>query len=86
MANLKKKEKIYSAMYFLSTAFLTYHYELIELMKKDGDSCPELVRLQKAIDDVLATTQSNSMSHKQKMSMLDDHENLKKIIDKFMRI
>jgi hypothetical protein len=86
MANLKKKEKLYSAMYYLSTAFATYYLELIDLQKREEEFCPELQRLERAIKDVIDTTGINSMNPRQKIKIIQDHENLKKLVDQFMRI
>lgn len=86
MANRKKKEAIYSALYFLSTAFLTYHLELIDLMSKDEDKCLELQKLQKAIDEVISVSSINSMPDRQKVAIIKDHENLKKMLDNFMKL
>ena len=86
MANLKKKEKLYSAMYFLSNAFVTYHLELIDLMRKDEETCPELQRLEKAIKDVVEVSGINSMAERQKLSIMEDHDKLRKLIDQFMRL
>jgi hypothetical protein len=35
---------------------------------------------------VVETTGINSMSDRQKLAIMEDHENLRKIIDKFMRL
>jgi len=73
-------------MYFLSTAFLTYHLELIELMQKDEEDCPELQRLERAIKDVVTESGISEMHDRQRIKLMGDHENLKKLIDGFMRM
>ena len=86
MENLRKKEKIYSALYFLSSVFATYRHELNDLLPNAEENCPELVRLQKAIDGVVRASSINTMTDRQKMAILDDHEKLKLLIDKFMKL
>lgn len=86
MANLKKKEKLYSAMYFLSTAFTTYHIELLDLMKKDEESCEELIRLERAIKDVVNASGIPHFSERRRLELIADHEKLKMLIDSFMRM
>lgn len=86
MANLKKKEKLYSAMYFLSVAFTTYHIELLDLMNKDDETCGELKRLEKAIKDVVNMSAIKLMGDRQKIELMRDHEKLKTLIDTFMRM
>lgn len=73
-------------MYFLSNAFVTYHLELIDLMRKDEETCPELQRLEKAIKDVVEVSGINSMAERQKLSIMEDHDKLRKLIDQFMRL
>lgn len=73
-------------MYFLSNAFVTYHLELIDLMRNDEETCPELQRLEKAIKDVVEASGINSMADRQKLSIMEDHDKLRKIIDQFMRL
>lgn len=86
MANIKKKEKLYSAMYFLSNAFATYHIELLNLMSIDDESCAELQRLEKAIADVVKSTGISRMNDRQKLDILRDHDELRKLIDHFMKL
>lgn len=73
-------------MYFLSNVFVTYHLELIELMKNDEETCPELQRLEKAIKDVVKASGINTMSDKQKLNIMEDHNKLRQLIDQFMRL
>jgi cupin superfamily acireductone dioxygenase involved in methionine salvage len=86
MANLKKKEKLYSAMYYLSVIFTTYHIELLDLMNRDDETCAELKRLERAIDDVVKASGIKLMSDRQKIEIMRDHEKLKELIDTFMRM
>ena len=73
-------------MYYLSNAFATYHLELIDLMENDEENCPELQRLERAIKDVVKASGINAMPDRQKMAIMKDHESLRAIIDKFMRL
>ena len=83
--NIKKAERIYSALYLLSIVFETYAIELQECLT-GTDETPEIIRLEKAIAEVVSKTDLRTKKHRQVISIIKDHENLKSIIDGFMKL
>ncbi|HLP03832.1 MAG TPA: hypothetical protein VK152_00245 [Paludibacter sp.] len=55
-------------------------------MSIDDESCAELQRLEKAIADVVKSTGISRMNDRQKLDILRDHDELRKLIDHFMKL
>ena len=82
---VRRAERIYSALYLLSIVFETYSLELSECLNATEDATV-IIRLEKAIEDVIQKTDLKDMNHRRVKSIITDHQRLKQLIDGFMKI